>query len=136
MKRPMVTTLILCAVATLSGCPIYDHEDAGCYSSSDCAPDYACDSRSGDCYLPSSNNSCSRPQECAVDETCSSAGECVTGDCTFPGSGCVSGYECDSSSGIWSCVPNGSAGSGGSAEAGAAGASPGGNGSAGQGGAP
>jgi hypothetical protein len=133
MKRPVVTALILCAVATLSGCPIYDHEDAGCYHSSDCEPGYVCDDRSGDCYLPSSNtNSCSRPQDCAVDETCTSAGQCITGDCSFPGSGCVSGYTCDSSSGIWSCVPSGSIGS-----AGAAGAS-GSNDSAGagQGGAP
>jgi len=132
MKRPVVTALFLCAVATLSGCPIYDHEDAGCYHSSDCAPGYACDDRSGDCYLPSSNN-CSRPQDCAADETCSRAGECVAGDCTFPGSGCVSGYTCVSSSGVWSCVPSGSAGS---AEAGAAGASSGGSNTAGQGGAP
>ena len=29
MKRPVVTALVLCAVATLSGCPIYDHEVAG-----------------------------------------------------------------------------------------------------------
>jgi hypothetical protein len=130
MKRPVVTALFLCAVATLSGCPIYDHEDAGCYHSSDCGSGYVCDSRSGDCYLP---NSCSRPQDCAVDETCTSAGECVSGDCTFPGSGCVSGYTCDSSSGVWSCVPNGSAGAANDGTAGALGA--GGNDSAGQGGA-
>jgi hypothetical protein len=132
MKRPVVTALFLCAVATLSGCPIYDHEDAGCYHSSDCAPGYVCDDRSGDCYLPSSSSSnCSRPDDCGVNETCSRTAQCVAGDCTF--SGCVSGFQCDSSSGIWSCVPSGSVGSG---SAGAAGASPSANDSAGQGGAP
>jgi hypothetical protein len=133
MKRPVVTALFLCAVATLSGCPIYNHEDAGCYHSSDCAPGFVCDVRSGDCYQPSSSNSCSRPQDCAVDATCGRAAECIAGDCSFPGTGCVSGYTCDSSSGVWACVPSGSAGS---AEAGAAGASSGGSDTAGQGGAP
>jgi hypothetical protein len=132
MKRPVVTLLFLCAVASLSGCPIYDHQDAGCYHSSDCAPGYVCDDRSGDCYLPSSSsNGCSRPQDCPVNETCSRAAVCVSGDCSFPDTGCVSGYTCDSSSGIWACVPSGSIGS-----AGAAGASPSANDSAGQGGAP
>jgi hypothetical protein len=128
MKRPVVTALFLCAVATLSGCPIYDHADAGCYNDSDCGLGYQCDSRSGDCYLPSTSN-CSRPQDCGVNETCSKSGACVVGDCTF--SGCVSGYECDSSSGIWACVLNGSVGA-----AGAAGAAPIANDTAGQGGAP
>ena len=130
MKRPVVTALFLCAVATLSGCPIYDHADAGCYNDSDCAVGYLCDDRSGDCYQPSSsNNGCNRPQDCGVNETCSKAGACVVGDCTF--SGCVSGYECDSSSGIWACVLNGSVGA-----AGAAGTASISNDTAGQGGAP
>ena len=133
MKRPVGTLLFLCAVATLSGCPIYDHQDAGCYHSSDCTPGYVCDDRSGDCYLPSSSsgNGCSQPQDCAVNETCSKAAQCVAGDCSFSSTGCVSGFTCDSSSGVWSCVPSGSIGS-----AGAAGASPSANDSAGQGGAP
>jgi len=30
MKRPVVTFVLLCTVAGLAGCPIYDHESAGC----------------------------------------------------------------------------------------------------------
>ena|SRR5882724_6989165 len=131
MKRPVVTALVLCAVATLAGCPIYDHQDAGCYRTSDCAPGYVCDDRSGDCFLPGPVNGCARPEDCGVNQTCSKNAECVAGDCTF--AGCVSGYECDSSSGIWSCVLNGSAGAG---NAGAAGTALGASGAGGQAGSP
>jgi hypothetical protein len=115
MKRPVGTLLFLCAVATLSACPIYDHQDAGCYHSSDCAPGYVCDRQTGDCFLPSSANTCSTPADCGVNQTCGRTAQCVAGDCTF--SGCVSGYECDSSSGIWACVPGGGAANGGAAGA-------------------
>ncbi len=129
MKRPVVTALFLCAAAALSGCPIYDHEDAGCYQDSDCASGYACDVKTGECYQPSSptnGNGCAQPSDCGVNETCSKAGECVSGDCTF--SGCVSGYQCDSSTGKWACVSStavpgegGAAGAAGAPAAGTAG---------------
>jgi hypothetical protein len=124
MKRPVLTALFLCAVAVLPGCPIYDHEDDGCYRSSDCDTGYSCDQNSGQCYLAGDGNSegsrCQKPADCATNTTCSSAGECVAGDCSF--SGCVNGYVCDSSSGTWSCVSSASLGSAGAAGFSAAGA--------------
>jgi len=125
MKRPMVTAVLLFAITGLAGCPIYDHEDDGCYRDSDCARDYVCDYDSGYCVLP--NKTCSRPSDCDSTSTCTPAGVCQPGDCTFS-HGCVSGYFCDSSSGVWQCVPNGSvttsagaAGEGGQSTGGAAG---------------
>ncbi|MEO8903804.1 MAG: hypothetical protein ABI488_15975 [Polyangiaceae bacterium] len=129
MKRPVVTALLFCAAAALAGCPVYDHEDAGCYRNSDCASGYVCDDSSGECYQPSSptdGNSCNKPSDCGVNETCNKAAECVSGDCTF--SGCINGFTCDSSSGKWQCISDtaGTAGEGGAAgtagEGGAAGA--------------
>lgn len=140
MKRPVVTALFLCAAAALPGCPIYDHEDAGCYRNSDCAIGYVCDDNTGECYqpspLPGGDTRCVKPSECAVNETCDKTGHCVSGDCTF--SGCVSGYECDSSSGAWQCV-SGAAGAGGAGGMSGAGGEPafgaGGDAAAGQAGA-
>jgi hypothetical protein len=129
MKRPMVTAVLLFAVAGLAGCPIYDHESDGCYRDSDCAQSYVCDTNSGACVLPNMP-SCSKPSDCDSTYTCTSAGVCLTGDCTF--NSCVSGYRCDSSGGTWACVANGSIGAAG--ESGAAGAAQT-SGQAGQGGA-
>jgi len=140
MKRPVVTALFLCAAAALPGCPIYDHQDGGCYRNSDCASGYVCDDNTGECYLPGippSDSSCNKPGDCGVNETCSKLRQCVSGDCTF--SGCVSGYSCDSSSGTWECVPSSSAGAAGaggmSGAAGAPAAGAGGDSGAGQAGA-
>jgi hypothetical protein len=120
MKRPVVTALLLCAVATLAGCPIYDHNDDGCRRSSDCGPGYSCNQDTGDCFQPN-DNSCSKPSDCGVNQTCTKAGECVAGDCSF--SSCVSGYTCDPSSGTWGCVLTSSIGAAGAGnEGGAAGA--------------
>ena len=107
MKRPVVTAVFLCAIASLAGCPIYDHEDDGCYRDSDCARSYICDYQTGNCVLPNSTRGCTKPADCDSTSTCTPAGVCQPGDCTFS-HGCVSGYFCDSSSGIWQCVPNGS----------------------------
>lgn len=124
MKRAVLSSVFLAALATLGGCPIYSHEDEGCWRDRDCDHGYLCDDNSGTCYLPGSSNArCVRPADCGVNQTCSSAGVCVSGDCSF--SGCVSGYRCDVSTGIWQCVsnanngtPNGGAGGGSSAGAG------------------
>ncbi len=102
MKRPVLTALILCAVAVLPGCPIYDHDAGNCNSSDDCAPGFDCDDHSGDCYQQTPRSTCRAPADCSVNETCGTAGQCVTGDCTF--SGCVHGYVCNSSSERWECV--------------------------------
>lgn len=109
MKRPVMTAVFLVAIAGLAGCPIYDHEDDGCYRDSDCARDYVCNFHTGNCVssFDNNDNSCSRPSDCDSTSTCSPAGVCVAGDCTFT-HGCVSGFFCDSSSGIWQCVANGS----------------------------
>jgi hypothetical protein len=123
MKRPAVTMMFLCAVATLSGCPIYDHDDSGCFSDTDCGSGYACDENSGACVIASSSNggikSCSKPSDCGADATCTPAASCVSGDCSF--SGCVSGYRCDSSTGIWQCISNATGAAGSANEGGSGG---------------
>ena len=117
MKRAVLSAVFLAGVVALGGCPIYSHEDDGCWRDTDCANGYVCDDSSGVCYLPNAGSGrCVRPSDCGVNQTCSSAGLCVSGDCSF--SGCVSGYRCDGSSGIWQCVsstggsPNGGEGGG------------------------
>jgi len=120
MKRVAVTVFFLSAVATLGGCPIYSHDDQGCFRDSDCASGYACDELSGACYLPDESHSCRGPADCGTSKTCGRAGLCVVGDCSF--NGCVAGFECDSSSGLWECVAQ-TAGAAGSSSAGAGGSS-------------
>ena len=118
MKRVAVTVFFLSAVATLGGCPIYSHDDQGCFRDSDCASGYACDELSGACYLPDESHSCRGPADCGTSKTCGRAGVCVVGDCSF--NGCVAGFECDSSSGLWECVAQ-TAGAAGSSSAGGSG---------------
>ena len=120
MKRPVITAGLLCALAGLAGCPIYDHENAGCHADRDCASNYVCDRHSGDC-VQAFNSSCTKPSDCDATATCTPAGSCVFGDCTF--NPCFAGYRCDASSGIWSCVPNGSGAAGSSSQGGESGAS-------------
>jgi len=121
MKRPVITAVFLFAVVGLAGCPVYDHEDAGCYRDSDCARGYICE-QNGDCVAVSDTTTCHQPADCDTTSTCTPAGVCEVGDCTFY-HGCVAGYRCDSSNGLWACVLDngGAAGSGGQAAAGAAG---------------
>jgi hypothetical protein len=109
MKRPVVTAMFLFALAGLAGCPIYDHESAGCFRNSDCAQNYFCDSASGDCRLATTGYTCSQPSDCAETSTCTASGQCMIGDCSFYNHACVAGFRCDSSSGIWQCVANGTA---------------------------
>ena len=120
MNRSVVTAGWLFGLAGLAGCPIYDHEDAGCFRDGDCASNYVCDQPSGACVF-ATNSGCTKPSDCNATATCTEAGVCVFGDCTF--NGCVAGYHCDSSSGIWTCVSGASGGSGGSSQAGEAGSS-------------
>jgi hypothetical protein len=123
MKRPVVTAVFLCALAGLAGCPIYDHENDGCETDSDCAQAYACNLQTGDCYMPSSFT-CSKPSDCDATSTCTPNNQCMPGDCSFYNV-CVAGYRCDSSTGIWECVANdsGAAGEAGATATGAGGAS-------------
>jgi hypothetical protein len=120
MKRALASTLFLCVAAVLGGCPIYGHEDEGCYRDRDCAPGYYCEDRKGDCVAEAAAPTCSRPADCSGSQTCSSRGVCESGDCTF--NGCVSGYVCGANAGVWQCIarsaPNGSAGAAGESGAG------------------
>jgi len=76
-----------------------------CAYDSDCATGYVCDQSSGECFVPpESNDACRAPSDCPPSYTCGEKGYCMPGDCYF--NGCVSGFECDSSSGIWECVPS------------------------------
>ncbi len=121
MKRPVVTAMFLFALAGLAGCPIYDHESAGCFRDSDCAQNYFCDSVSGDCRLPTTGFTCNKPSDCDETSTCTASGQCMSGDCSFYNHACVAGFRCDSSSGIWQCVANSSAEAGATSTGGAAG---------------
>jgi len=121
MKRAAATVLFFGALGVLGGCPIYSHEDDGCYHDNDCAPGYLCDDYSGECLLPSADpgadDACRSPRECPPGYTCGKDGYCQPGDCYF--SGCVAGFRCQSSMKVWECV---STASGGDGEAGAGGA--------------
>jgi hypothetical protein len=125
MKRPVLTAGFLFAVAGLAGCPMYDHEDAGCYRDSDCARGYWCDQHNRDCVVANGVPTCAKPSDCDTTSTCAPAGVCEYGDCDL-NHGCVAGYRCDSSSGVWECVPNGSISDEAGASSTAAGASAGG----------
>ena len=136
MKRPLISAIFLCALTTLVGCPIYDHEDAGCYRSSDCGPGYSCNTDNNVCVLdrPGGSNSCSKPSDCAVNATCGTNGQCASGDCYFHG--CVAGYVCGKSSGAWTCVVDTGAGGAGGGESIAETAGAGGDAQLSSGGAP
>jgi len=137
MKRPLVSAIFLCALTTLVGCPIYDHEDAGCYRSSDCGPGYSCNTDNNVCYLdqPGGSNSCTKPSDCAVNSTCGKNGQCASGDCYF--NGCVAGYVCGKADGAWACVVDtGGAGGAGGADSIAETAGAGGDAQLSSGGAP
>lgn len=98
--------LLALVSATVSGCPVYDDDTAGCYDDYDCSVGYYCDYSSGACL--SETASCDQPSDCAANETCSKSGICAEGDCHFASVGCVSGFECSGESGRWECVREGS----------------------------
>jgi hypothetical protein len=108
MKKSALPAALLLLGVALSGCPVYDANDDGCYSDYDCRVGDVCDGQSGAC-VPSSN-ACQRPSDCGTNETCSKSGTCVSGDCHFSSVGCVHGYECSSDSGAWECVTTSDAG--------------------------
>jgi len=115
MKKPALPAAILLLGFVglgLPGCPIYDHEESGCYETSDCQYGYVCDQYDGSCILEDVS-SCRSPNDCGVNETCDRFGTCSVGDCSFASVGCVSGYECKLQRGRWECVTE-RAGSGGS----------------------
>ena len=105
--------ILLLSAFSLVGCPIYDHEEEGCFRREDCAPGYSCDRNTGECVGPGSTDGCTRPSDCGSNETCDKNGDCRLGDCSFADIGCVDGYQCSKASGAWRCVAEGSPSSGG-----------------------
>ncbi|AKT36675.1 hypothetical protein [Chondromyces crocatus] len=82
--------------SVLAGCPIWDESSPpiGSCSSQNCPP-------------PPTAGSCSKPQDCGVNETCGDDHQCHIGDCTIWG--CSSGYECVIDDDLTaSCQPGGS----------------------------
>jgi hypothetical protein len=131
MKKSALPAALLLFAASLSGCPIYDHDQRGCYRDSDCAAGYSCDTESGSCASEPESAACRRPSDCETNETCSRSATCMVGDCHFESVGCVRGYVCASVDDRWACVDEDALGQGGAAS-GAAGeaAAAGGAGSA------
>lgn len=121
MKKSALPALLLLIGAGLTGCPLYDHEDSGCYVNSDCAPGFSCDERDGTCY-ENTNDACRKPSDCGTNETCSRLGTCTPGDCHYRSVGCVRGYVCSSESGRWQCVAASDGSGGAPSEGGAGGA--------------
>ena len=113
MKKSAIPAALLLTLVGLSGCPIYDHDDSGCFDDLDCAPGYLCDDVTGSCFTEDTGVACDEPGDCDTNETCDRTGTCSIGDCHFSSVGCVRGYVCSSDSGSWECVLEG-AGEGGS----------------------
>ncbi|HXK18429.1 MAG TPA: hypothetical protein VNG33_11535 [Polyangiaceae bacterium] len=128
MKKSALPLALLLLGLTLSGCPVYDSADYGCYSDFDCPSGYVCDGNSLACVAVGPPV-CSKPSDCDTNETCSRSGTCEHVSCHFASVGCVRGYECsiDTDTSTWKCIRPatgaGGADSGGGGEANA-GASP------------
>ena len=122
MKKSALPLALLLLGVTLSGCPVYDSADSGCFRDIDCPYGYLCDGATGACFsapgsVPNGSTACSAPSDCGTNETCSRSGTCMAGDCHFASVGCVRGYDCSSDSGRWECVKPGT-GAGGAAAGG------------------
>ena len=87
--------------------------DGGCYADVDCGQGYQCDGNSGACVAPSDagDGSCRAPTDCDAGYTCGKNGACLPGDCSF--NGCVTGFQCESSTGRWECAPGSDGGAAG-----------------------
>lgn len=126
MKKSAFPAALLLLGVVLSGCPVYESDDVGCFNDVDCAAGYVCDGPTGRCVAEPSTPAaaaCRRPSDCGTNETCSRFGTCSTGDCHYASVGCVRGYECSPDSGRWECVALGSSGDGGAGGVTSAGAS-------------
>src|SRR5688572_5039438 len=81
-------------------------DDSECNAPSDCPSQTVCDVAFGIC-VPAvleagSAEPCTVPRDCASGETCTAAGECRPGSCTFHD--CVAGYSCLAIDGIFQCA--------------------------------
>ena len=121
-KSALPAALLLFGVGLgVSGCPVYDADDVGCFSDQDCGDGYLCDDRTGSCFADPglASSSCNSPDDCGTNETCGRSGICLTGDCHFSSVGCVNGYACSSANGRWECLAQGPGTNGGAASGGA-----------------
>lgn|GEM_PF-1314399 len=123
LMRATVTVIFFAALGVVGACSSTTM-DEGCYRDSDCAAGDLCDDSVGACYSPTDggNDVCSAPEDCPSSYTCGKDGRCMPGDCYF--NGCVTGFECQSSTGTWKCSSSsgGAAGASGDlSDAGAAG---------------
>jgi hypothetical protein len=126
MKKSVLPLALLLLGVTLSGCPVYDSANSGCYRDVDCPYGDLCNSVTGSCYSAPTNTSitCSEPTDCAKNETCSRSGICMVGDCHFASVGCVSGRDCViDDHDRWRCLKTGEGTGTGGAAAGSAGES-------------
>jgi hypothetical protein len=97
--------LVLCTGATaLVGCPMYSDD---CDSRDDCATGFYCDRYSQRCQPVAQDEpvGCTRPDQCAIGETCTPQLECLPGSCDYHG--CASGYICSVVDSVHTCVSNG-----------------------------
>src|SRR4051812_4596225 len=105
--RAGVAAIFLTALAVFGGCTSTGDYEDGCYDDSDCASGYVCDASIGICAAPvdgsgGGGDACRAPTDCSASYTCSPQGRCQPGDCYFHG--CVTGFECRSSTGTWECL--------------------------------
>jgi hypothetical protein len=122
-KSALPAALLLFGVGLgVSGCPVYDGGDVGCFSDQDCPDGYLCDTTTTSCVAEQANRSptCNSPDDCGTNETCARSGTCVSGDCHFKSVGCVNGYACSSTTGRWECLEQGPGSNGGASSGGAA----------------
>jgi hypothetical protein len=113
MKKSSYLAALALIGVVMSGCPVYDGNDDGCFDDFDCPYGYVCDGHSGLCVTDiDSSRSCAAPDDCGTNETCGRSGKCMDGDCHFASVGWVKGYECSSASGRWECITQGSGVSG------------------------
>jgi len=104
VMRAGAIVIFFVALGLIDGCSSNDM-DAGCYSDGDCGAGYRCDDSSGACYASTDpvDVSCKKPSDCIVGYTCGDNSRCAPGDCSFHG--CVTGFDCESSTGRWECLP-------------------------------
>ena len=110
MKQAPLWSAVVGVGLFVTGCQD-GSEESGCVATAECAPGYVCDLEMRVCTR--SRESCSAPDHCGTNETCSAEGVCRVGDCFFHG--CVSGFDCTIVERRYACVsesalPNGGAG--------------------------
>ncbi|MEO5726171.1 MAG: hypothetical protein ABI134_14460 [Byssovorax sp.] len=85
MKTLSLLGFVGLLATVIAGCPIYEKndDDDDHHNSTSCERD---------CGSSGTPGSCTRPGDCALNETCGNDSQCHAGDCTIWG--CSSGFEC------------------------------------------